>query len=211
MIWQQGTEQIEYADRQKDARSLSTSPEDSFDNNFSLIEESLNQKTSNSDVDSFLFKSAVQLGEESLSDGLGTKLSSISFSNHTGAIRSIRLHQSQRLSKAYEMEFPDEPFLASHSRMTLEPCLESNCLIQGEFRLLENSLTKLCIDGKLQAIYKLIESMNGQIQMAMVSTTGLFLKAFEKLLWRLSGSGSIWGQVFRFPECTIHLTKHPLI
>ena len=79
LIWQQGTEQIEYTDRQKDARSLSTSPEDSFDDNFSLIEESLNQKTSNSDVDSFLFKSAIQLGEESLSDGLGTKLSSISF------------------------------------------------------------------------------------------------------------------------------------
>ena len=56
LIWQQGTEQIEYTDRQKDAISLSPSPEDSFDDNLSLSEESLNPEISHSDADSFLFK-----------------------------------------------------------------------------------------------------------------------------------------------------------
>ncbi len=143
LIWQQGTEQIEYTDRQKDARSLSTSPEDSFDDNLSLSEESLNPEISHSDADSFLFKSAIQLEEESLSDGLDSKLSSISFSNHTGAIRSIRLHQSQRLNKAYEMEFPDEPLLGIAFEDDSGALLGEQLPNPREFRLLENSPNKV--------------------------------------------------------------------
>ena len=99
-------------------------------------------------------------------------------------------------------------FLASHSRMTQGPCLESNCLIQGNFVCWRIPLTKLCIDGKLQAIYKLIESMNGQIQMAMANHRTILKPS--KTPMAIGGSGSIWVK-FSFPECTIHLTKHPLI
>ena len=139
LIWQQGTEQIEYADRQKETRSSSLSQDGSLDDNFSFVEQSSNIEESGSITDSFPFKSTPQLGEESLSEGLDTELSSISFSNHTGAIRTIQLHQSQRLSKAYEMEFPEEPFLGIAFEDDSGNLLKDQLSNPRGFRLLENS------------------------------------------------------------------------
>ena len=113
LMWQQGAEQIEYSDRLLDKEvNEQTQRVEVIEANSSLysIAPGLEPRNVNSEG-STQFASVVQLGEEKLTDGLSTDLSSITFSNHTGAIRSVQLHQSERLNKAYDIDHSEQPFL----------------------------------------------------------------------------------------------------
>ena len=95
LIWQQGSEQIDYAEQ----RSTNQTP---FEPTHSIAENNTSRPFSQvgKTVDygepsaELFFESAKELGQEELSSGLASELSSITFSNHTGGIRSIQLHQS---------------------------------------------------------------------------------------------------------------------
>ena len=110
LIWQQGAEQIEYSDQMSKAEKREpTSTIEAIENNTSF--SSNTSPASNFDSELSSFAPAVSLGEEKLTDGLSTNLSSVTFSNHTGGIRSVQLHQSDRLNKAYKINHSDEPLL----------------------------------------------------------------------------------------------------
>ena len=113
LMWQQGAEQIEYSDRLLDKEvNEQTQRVEGIEGNSSPYSTTsgIEPGIVNSE-DSTPFAAVVQLGEEKLTDGLSTDLSSITFSNHTGAIRSVQLHQSERLNKAYDIDHSEQPFL----------------------------------------------------------------------------------------------------
>ena len=93
--------------------------------------------------DSTPFAAVVQLGEEKLTDGLSTDLSSITFSNHTGAIRSVQLHQSERLNKAYDIEHSDQPLLGIAFEDESGALLSEALPNPRGFRLIESSPSRV--------------------------------------------------------------------
>ena len=58
------------------------------------------------------FETVGVLGEENLPEVLGNKHSSFVFSNHTGGIREIKIHEFGRLSKEFSMPQEGDPFLS---------------------------------------------------------------------------------------------------
>ena len=144
LIWQQGTEQLNNVEQKKNEGDTKNyaSPEDlpanpgktnAYDKNY----ENDDLGTSFSEI------ASAPLEEEVLTQGLSTNLSSFTFSNHTGSIRSIQLHQSNRLSKAYDLNHTVNPLLG----IALED--ENGRLIadalpnKRSFRLIEKSPGRL--------------------------------------------------------------------
>ena len=145
LMWQQGAEQIEYSDRLLDKEvNEQTQRVEVIEANSSLysIAPGLEPRKVSSEG-STQFASVVQLGEEKLTDGLSTDLSSITFSNHTGAIRSVQLHQSERLNKAYDIDHSEQPFLGiafeDESGVLLSEALPN----PRDFRLIESSPSRV--------------------------------------------------------------------
>ena len=93
MIWQQGTEPTEYADQRLTDQVAEPMPILS-ERNVSKISDQNRQVVQPEQP----FGTVEELSEEQLTPGLSTDLSSVTFSNHTGSIRSIQLHQSDRLN-----------------------------------------------------------------------------------------------------------------
>ena len=142
LIWQQGAEQIDYSDQMSKAEKREpTSTIEAIENNTSF--SSNTSPASNFDSELRSFAPTVSLGEEKLTDGLITNLSSVTFSNHTGGIRSVQLHQSDRLNKAYKINHSDEPLLGiafeNESGMLLTDALPK----PRDFRLVESSPSKI--------------------------------------------------------------------
>ncbi|MDA7822025.1 YidC/Oxa1 family insertase periplasmic-domain containing protein [Opitutales bacterium] len=142
LIWQQGAEQIDYSDQMSKAEKREpTSTIEAIENNTSF--SSNTSPASNFDSELRSFAPTVSLGEEKLTDGLSTNLSSVTFSNHTGGIRSVQLHQSDRLNKAYKINHSDEPLLGiafeNESGMLLKDALPK----PRDFRLVESSPSKI--------------------------------------------------------------------
>jgi YidC/Oxa1 family membrane protein insertase len=112
LIWQQGSEQIDYADQRSTNQITSDSPypidEGNTSRSFSQGGQTAQDGESSTEL---FFESTKELGQEKLSPGLASELSSVTFSNHTGGIRSIQLHQSNRLNKAYDLNHTEEPLL----------------------------------------------------------------------------------------------------
>jgi len=107
LIWQQGSNNIQYDDQR-------SNPEETEE--LQIFDASDRNVTSASSISASIgvdnaFVTTVELGEEELTSALNTDLSSITFSNHMGAIRSIQLHRSNRLSKAYDLTFSRKPLL----------------------------------------------------------------------------------------------------
>ena len=141
LIWQQGAEQIEYSDR------LSNKEVNEQTQRVEIIEGNSSPYSKTSGIepgivnseDSTPFAAVVQLGEEKLTDGLSTNLSSITFSNHTGAIRSVQLHQSERLNKAYDIDHSEQPFLGIAFEDESGALLSEALPNPRDFRLIESS------------------------------------------------------------------------
>ncbi|MAE52527.1 MAG: hypothetical protein CMI20_00245 [Opitutae bacterium] len=112
LIWQQGSEQIDYADQRSTNQATSDSPYPIAEGNTSRSFSQGGQTAQDGESSTELFfESTKELGQEKLSLGLASELSSVTFSNHTGGIRSIQLHQSNRLNKAYDLNHTEEPLL----------------------------------------------------------------------------------------------------
>jgi len=144
LIWEQGTQQIEdnhpYEPIHSSAKHTKVAPESN---------QSLAAKP---DGNSFISAVSPQelpihqtndLSEEILVPGLSTDLSSIVFTNHTGAIRSIQLHESDRLSKAYDINHSNEPLLG----LAFEDS-EGNLIAKGlpkprDFKVIEETDQKI--------------------------------------------------------------------
>ena len=141
LIWQQGAEQIEYSDRLSNKEvNEKTQRVEIIEGNSSpySITPGIELGIVNSE-DSTPFAAVVQLGEEKLTDGLSTNLSSITFSNHTGAIRSVQLHQSERLNKAYDIDHSEQPFLGIAFEDESGALLSEALPNPRDFRLIESS------------------------------------------------------------------------
>ena len=112
LLWQQGNQQIEYANQ--NPRNPDEVAHDEPSKETPMVSSA---DQTNDDVQSIVSNpvtglQSIQLDEEVLNRGLETDLSSFVFSNHFGSIRSISLHKSDRLNKSYELQNPSEPFLA---------------------------------------------------------------------------------------------------
>ena len=141
LIWQQGAEQIEYSDRLSNKEvNEQTQRVEIIEGNSSpySITPGIEPGIVNSE-DSTPFAAVVQPGEEKLTDGLSTNLSSITFSNHTGAIRSVQLHQSERLNKAYDIDHSEQPFLGIAFEDESGALLSEALPNPRDFRLIESS------------------------------------------------------------------------
>ncbi len=145
LIWQQGAEQIEYSDRLLNKEvSEQTQRVEGIEGNSSpyLTTPDIEPGIINSE-DSTPFAAVVQLGEEKLTDGLSTNLSSITFSNHTGAIRSVQLHESERLNKAYDIEHSEQPLLGIAFEDESGAILSEALPNPRGFRLIESSPSRV--------------------------------------------------------------------
>ena len=145
LIWQQGAEQIEYSDRLSNKEVIEqTQRVEGIEGNSSPYSTTsgIEPGIVNSE-DSTPFAAAVQLGEEKLTDGLSTNLSSITFSNHTGAIRSVQLHVSERLNKAYDIEHSDQPLLGIAFEDESGALLSEALPNPRGFRLIESSPSRV--------------------------------------------------------------------
>ena len=145
LIWQQGAEQIEYSDRLSNKEvNEQTQRVEIIEGNSSLYSKTpgIEPGIVNSE-DSTPFAAVVQLGEEKLTDGLSTNLSSITFSNHTGAIRSVQLHQSERLNKAYDIDHSEQPFLGIAFEDESGALLSEALPNPRDFRLIESSPSRV--------------------------------------------------------------------
>lgn len=145
LIWQQGAEQIEYSDRLSNKEvNEQTQRVEIIEGNSSpySITPGIEPGIVNSE-DSTPFAAVVQLGEEKLTDGLSTNLSSITFSNHTGAIRSVQLHQSERLNKAYDIDHSEQPFLGIAFEDESGALLSEALPNPRDFRLIESSPSRV--------------------------------------------------------------------
>ena len=145
LIWQQGAEQIEYSDRLSNKEVIEqTQRVEGIEGNSSPYSTTsgIEPGIVNSE-DSTPFAAVVQLGEEKLTDGLSTNLSSITFSNHTGAIRSVQLHVSERLNKAYDIEHSDQPLLGIAFEDESGALLSEALPNPRGFRLIESSPSRV--------------------------------------------------------------------
>ena len=145
LIWQQGAEQIEYSDRLSNKEvNEQTQRVEIIEGNSSPYSKTpgIEPGIVNSE-DSTPFAAVVQLGEEKLTDGLSTNLSSITFSNHTGAIRSVQLHQSERLNKAYDIDHSEQPFLGIAFEDESGALLSEALPNPRDFRLIESSPSRV--------------------------------------------------------------------
>ena len=112
LIWEQGSQQAERNNFPSITQSETKTARPTSDGNQTWDvsqnrEDSPDSFTSNE----FGIKPANELGDEIITPGLSTDLSSVLFSNHTGGIRSIQLHKSDRLSKAYDLNHTQNPLL----------------------------------------------------------------------------------------------------
>lgn len=141
LIWQQGSEQMDYAE-QRSTNQASVEPILPIADNPSI---SKNGQVVQSDEPSagILFESVQELGQEKLSAGLASELSSVTFSNHTGGIRSIQLHQSNRLNKAYDLNHTQEPLLGISFEDSSGKLLPNALPNPRDFQLLENSAQRV--------------------------------------------------------------------
>ena len=112
LIWEQGSQQAERNNFPSNTQSESKTVRPTIDGN-QTWDVSQNREDSPASFTSneFGIKPANELGDEILTPGLSTDLSSVLFSNHTGGIRSIQLHKSDRLSKAYDLNHTQNPLL----------------------------------------------------------------------------------------------------
>ena len=112
LIWEQGSQQAERNNFPSITQSETKTARSTSDGN-QTWDVSQNREDSPASFTSneFGIKPANELGDEILTPGLSTDLSSVLFSNHTGGIRSIQLHKSNRLSKAYDLNHTQNPLL----------------------------------------------------------------------------------------------------
>ena len=112
LIWEQGSQQAERNNFPSITQSETKTARPTSDGN-QTWDVSQNREDSPASFTSneFGIKPANELGDEILTPGLSTDLSSVLFSNHTGGIRSIQLHKSNRLSKAYDLNHTQNPLL----------------------------------------------------------------------------------------------------
>jgi YidC/Oxa1 family membrane protein insertase len=112
LIWEQGSQQAERNNFPSITQSETKTARPTSDGN-QTWDVSQNREDSPASFTSneFGIKPANDLGDEILTPGLSTDLSSVLFSNHTGGIRSIQLHKSDRLSKAYDLNHTHNPLL----------------------------------------------------------------------------------------------------
>ena len=112
LIWEQGSQQAERNNFPSNTQSESKTVRPTIDGN-QTWDVSQNREDSPASFTSneFGIKPENELGDEILTPGLSTDLSSVLFSNHTGGIRSIQLHKSNRLSKAYDLNHTQNPLL----------------------------------------------------------------------------------------------------
>ena len=146
LIWEQGAEQINSNKRdlitpQKSTENLQPFEEDQ--KSISVADDSgLETLTS---INNF---SQNKLSQEILTPGLSSGLSSLTFTNHTGGIRSIMLHQSDRLSKSYDCNYSDDPLLGITFEDSSGNLISNTLPNPRDFKLIEHSSTKMVFRWK---------------------------------------------------------------
>ncbi len=112
LIWEQGSQQAERNNFPSITQSETKIARPTSDGNQTWdVIQNRDDSPASFISNEFGLKPANELGDEILTPGLSTDLSSVLFSNHTGGIRSIQLHQSDRLSKAYDLNHTQNPLL----------------------------------------------------------------------------------------------------
>jgi YidC/Oxa1 family membrane protein insertase len=141
LIWHQGNEQIQYADTKAPEQKSGEQSPPPKDRNISLNTDVVSAYASDS-ID-LPFDNANELGNENLVSGLQSELSSFTFSNHSGGIRSIQLHQSKRLSKAYDLNHTQEPLLGIAFEDSTGRLLANALPNPRDFNLVESSANRI--------------------------------------------------------------------
>ena len=208
LIWQQGSEQIDYADQRSTNQATSDSPYPIAEGNTSRSFSQGGQTPQDGESSTELFfESTKELGQEKLSPGLASELSSVTFSNHTGGIRSIQLHQSNRLNKAYDLNHTEEPLLGIAFEDSTEIFFQRPCLILEIFNSWSKLINGWFIVGNLNPTFASIESMNDPKMTGMFSSIVLFLLAYGMYPWPLSEFGCLWARASKSLVCIIHLIR----
>ena len=112
LIWEQGSQPVDRKNYPVISQNEIPSVDQASEGNQTWKGGQSNAGTPTSFASNGLgLKPANELGDEILTPGLSTDLSSLVFSNHTGSIRSIQLHKSDRLNKAYDLNHSQNPLL----------------------------------------------------------------------------------------------------
>ena len=112
LIWEQGSQQAERNNSPSITQSETKTARPTSDGNQTWdVSQNREDFPDSFTLNEFGIKPANELGDEIITPGLSTDLSSVLFSNHTGGIRSIQLHKSDRLSKAYDLNHTQNPLL----------------------------------------------------------------------------------------------------
>ena len=112
LIWQQGTQIPPIVDGSSNAPFSDSNETGSGRASLPSLNPSPIQETNQSTAVPSPFNDPLSLGEERLVERLENPYSTPVFSNHTGALREVRLHRRDRLSKDYNMTYEGEPLLA---------------------------------------------------------------------------------------------------
>ncbi len=214
LLWQQGAEQIERSNQigsptLADARASDSSQLPDHNSSADLRPDS----SFGNVAKPFAFPAKTNSGEEKLKVGLGSDLSTLTFSNHTGAIRSILLHQSSRLSKAYEIEHPDEPMLGLAFEDESGVPLIDAITNPRDFRLIEESDSRVVYrwesSGQLQIdrVYERNEGHGyGLRHKTIVQNLGEAPIALERLRLYLGSSFQIPRMYNPFDQASTYLS-----
>jgi len=179
MLWQQGGQQVEQAERSFQDELQESLPADyQADTNISIPRAEEKNPVLGAEVSpSSPFVTSVDLGKEVFTDGLSTNLSSVTFSNHTGSIRSIELHESSRLNKAFAANHPDEPLLGISFEDDQGRLIREAMPKPRDFRLIENSPTRVVYrsvssgDLQIDRIYERLEEDGYVIRHSTIFTS----------------------------------------
>ena len=155
LLWQQGNQQIEYANQ--NPRNPDEVAHDEPSKETPMVSSA---DQTNDDVQSIVSNpvtglQSIQLDDEVLNRALETDLSSFVFSNHFGSIRSISLHKSDRLNKSYELQNPSEPFLAIAFEDSSGRVLDNAIANPRGFKIVENSANKLVYRWQVESEFRI--------------------------------------------------------
>ncbi len=144
LIWQQGANQIDYAEQRATEEQAQKASQFFVEENSSLSDSNTDPFFTSIQATSELpFQKVQETGKEELVSGLATELSTVTFSNHTGGIRGIQLHQSNRLSKAYDQNHTQVPLLGISFEDSSGRQLPNALPNPNGFQIIENTPTRV--------------------------------------------------------------------
>ena len=149
LIWEQGSQQAERNNFPEITQSETNAARPTSDGNQTWdVIQNREESAASFSSNEIGLKPANELGDEILTPGLSTDLSSVLFSNHTGGIRSIQLYKSDRLSKAYDLNHTQNPLLGIALEDNAGNLISEGLPNPREFKIVEENAQRVVFRWK---------------------------------------------------------------